>query len=124
MIKSFYNEEYFNWQKSIGKFGGWANQTKFVEYITDEDVVLGFGCGGGFLLKNLRGKKKIEVEINHSAAETARQNGIEVYNQVDDVSDDSVDVIISNNALEHTHYPLGELRNLYKKLKKGGIIVL
>jgi len=94
-----------------------------MEYISKEDVVLDFGCGGGFLLKNLDCKKRIGVEINPSAAETARHNGIEVYNQVDDVFDNSVDIIISNNALEHTHYPLDELKKLFFKLKTGGKIV-
>lgn len=45
-----YNEDYFNWQKNIGLFGGWANSTKFEQYITKEDDVLDFGCGGGYLL--------------------------------------------------------------------------
>jgi len=123
MEKIHYDEKYFDWQKSIGEFGGWANKTKYTKFISEEDIVLDFGCGGGFLLKNLECKKKIGVEINKAAAETARKNGIEVYNKIDEVSDDSVDIIISNNALEHTHYPLDELKNLYKKLKTGGKII-
>jgi len=114
MANIHYDEKYFDWQKSIGEFGGWANTTKYSKYISEEDIVLDFGCGGGFLLKNIKCKKKIGVELNPSAAETARENGIEVYCKTDEISDDSIDIIISNNALEHTHYPLDELKKLYK----------
>jgi SAM-dependent methyltransferase len=118
-----YDKRYFDWQKSIGEFGGWANKTKFSEYIDKENDVLDFGCGGGFLLKNIECKKKAGVEINPTAAETARNNGLEVYHSSDEVPDEYVDIIISNNALEHTHYPLDELKKLFKKLKPDGKII-
>ena len=63
------------------------------------------------------------VEINKSAADTAKNNGIEVFRSVAEVPDDYVDVIISNNALEHTLQPLEELKSLYRKLQVGGKIV-
>jgi SAM-dependent methyltransferase len=46
-----------------------------------------------------------------------------VFGSVEEVPDDYVDVIISNNALEHTLQPLEELKSLYKKLKVGGKII-
>jgi SAM-dependent methyltransferase len=118
-----YDEKYFDWQKSIGEFGGWADKTKFLKYISNNNEVLDFGCGGGYLLKNIECKKKVGVEINSSAAETARKNGLEVYKYVEDVPDNYVDTIISTNALEHTHHPLDELKKLYKKLKSNGKII-
>jgi len=123
MEKQHYDETYFDWQKSMGEFGGWANKIIYEKHISADHVVLDFGCGGGFVLKNLECKKRIGIELNPSAAETARQNGLEVYSHVDDVADDSVDIIISNNALEHTHHPFDELKKLYKKLKAGGKII-
>jgi SAM-dependent methyltransferase len=118
-----YDEKYFDWQSPIGEFGGWANQTKFVEYIGINDEVLDFGCGGGFLLSKLRCGKKVGVEVNESAAETARGKGIEVFHSAAEVPDDYVDTIISNNALEHTLHPLEELKTLYRKLRGGGKII-
>ena len=56
-----YNKDYFDWQKNIGAFGGWANSYKFKNTIKKCDVVLDFGCGGGFLLSNLVCKKKIGI---------------------------------------------------------------
>ena len=122
-ISKHYDSNYFDWQQDIGMFGGWANVTKFSDYIKQDDVVLDFGCGGGFLLKNINCKKRIGVEINPAAAETAKKNGIEIYNSVVDIPDEYVDVIISNNALEHTLQPLDELKALRSKLKDGGKII-
>lgn len=63
------------------------------------------------------------IEINDEALETARRNNITVFKTIDEVEDNWADVIISNNALEHTVDPLLELKKLNKKLKKGGKIV-
>jgi len=123
LVNKHYDEEYFNWQSSIGEFGGWANQTKFFGYIESNSDVLDFGCGGGFLLSSMHCGKKVGVEINKSAAEAAEKNGIEVFYEVTEVPDDYVDIIISNNALEHTLHPLECLKSLYRKLRSGGKII-
>lgn len=123
LISSHYDEKYFDWQASIGEFGGWANQSKFIEYISSNSRVLDFGCGGGFLLKSVKCGKKVGVEVNPSAVETARKNNIEVFSSVEEIPDEYVDIIISNNALEHTLQPLNELKSLYKKLTVGGKLI-
>jgi SAM-dependent methyltransferase len=115
-----YDATYFRWQAPLGEFGGWANQSKFAEYIAEDSTVLDFGCGGGFLLKNMACGKRVGVELNPVAAETAKKNGIEVYRTVEEVPDGYADVVISNNALEHTLYPLQELKALHRKLRVGG----
>ena len=48
-MKNHYDEKYFDWQRDIGAFGGWANRTKFEAYIAPHDRVLDFGGGGGSL---------------------------------------------------------------------------
>jgi SAM-dependent methyltransferase len=122
-ISNHYDHQYFEWQKKIGEFGGWANLTKFLDGICEDHDVLDFGCGGGYLLKNINCRRKIGIEVNPDAANTASANGIEVFKLVTDVPDDYVDVIISNNALEHTLQPLNELKALHSKLRNGGKIV-
>lgn len=113
-----------DWLASIEEFGGWAHQSKFVDFISEHHDVLDFGCGGGYLLKQIKCRRKIGVEIHPRAIEAARQNGIELYRNAIDVPDDCVDVIISDNALEHTSRPLDELITLSKKLHQGGKLVL
>jgi SAM-dependent methyltransferase len=123
LISTHYDKKYFDWQIHIGEFGGWANQTKFMKYVSINSRVLDFGCGGGFLLKNIECSKKVGVEVNPSAIDTARKNGIEVYGGIEEIPDEYVDVIISDNALEHTLQPLQELKALYRKLIVGGKII-
>jgi SAM-dependent methyltransferase len=122
-VSKHYNDKYFEWQALISEFGGWADQTKFASYISSRDDVPDFGCGGGFLLKRIECNKKVGVEINPPAAETARNNGIEIFQNVDDIPDEYIDVAISTNALEHTLQPLDELKSIYRKLRKGGKII-
>jgi SAM-dependent methyltransferase len=115
-----YNENYFSWQSPIGAFGGWANLSKFAQYVHKDDIVLDFGCGGGFLLKNLNCKKKIGVDINRSALEIAEKNGIETHEELSQIPDDSIDIVVSDNALEHTLHPFEVLTCLIRKLRIGG----
>ena len=118
-----YDKEYFDWQGSVGAFGGWANLTKFEKYIKPHFNVIDFGCGGGYLLKNIACKGKVGIEVNEMARRQAEQLGITVYATTSQVDDNWADVAISNNALEHTLHPLLELQALYPKLKPGGRII-
>ena len=116
-------DDYFDYQVTIGEFGGWANVTKFWDYIGPHDTVLDFGCGGGYLLKNLSCARCVDVEVNPAAGQVAKDNDVEVYLNTDDVPDDSIDVIVSNNALEHTLQTLDELKRLLPKLRDNGRLI-
>lgn len=119
----YYDEKYFNWQKDIGAFGGMINRKKFESFIGPNDKVIDFGCGGGFLIANLHCKEKIGIELNETARNHANKLGVKAVSCASEIPDNWADVIISNNALEHTHEPLKELQKLYPKLKSGGKIV-
>ena len=119
-----YDQKYFDWQKSIGEFGGWANRAKFEKYVKSTDVVLDFGCGGGYLAANLKCAKRLGIEVNPNAAAEARTRLDEVYEDAEKAPSNSADVIISNSALEHVLHPLKELENLRRILKPGGKIIL
>src|SRR4051812_32008543 len=99
MASTHYDAQYFQWQKQIGDFGGWANLPKFTPHIKPTDEVLDFGCGGGYLLKNIDCKRKLGVEINAHARSVARDNGVEVFASLNEVPASSVDVVISNHCL-------------------------
>jgi SAM-dependent methyltransferase len=125
-VESHYQENYFNnYQRKMGEFGGLANKFLFEDYITDRDSVLDFGCGGGFLLKNLSCKEKVGIEINPIAREYCNNiNRIKCYPSLEYVSDESIDVVISCHCFEHTTHPYGLISELYDKLKKGGKIIV
>lgn len=118
-----YDEQYFRWQSPIGAFGGKANLVKFNEFIADAGTVADFGCGGGYLLENLPARRKIGIEINPVARDRARSIGIETYATPEEIPDSSIDLMVSNHALEHVHDPLSTLRVLLGKLKHDGTAV-
>ena len=121
--ETYYDDKYFDWQAPIGEFGGWANLTKFQPFIHNDFNVIDFGCGGGYLLKNIRCKEKIGVEVNDSARAQSQQNGIRTVKSSVDIDDKCADLIISNHALEHVTDPLSELQNLKRLLKPNGKII-
>ena len=122
----YYDKSYFDWQKNIGAFGGWANSYKFKKTVKKEDVVIDFGCGGGFLLSHLECREKVGIEPNGAAAKVITSQGIKHFSSpgaaLQGLGAESVDTIISNHALEHTLNPLEELKALRPMLKKGGFI--
>jgi SAM-dependent methyltransferase len=120
---SHYDEEYFRYQSEIGQFGGWANLTKFSEYIRPNMKVLDFGCGGGYLLMNLDCQEKLGIEINPAAREAAKNNGVNTVASIFEVEDSWADILISNNALEHCPHPLQEIQGLLPKVAPGGKVV-
>jgi SAM-dependent methyltransferase len=117
-------EEYFAWQNSLAHVGGRIEAGKFAPYIQPSDCVLDFGCGGGYTLKYLHCARRLGVEINPAARGIATQNGIEVYASVAEIENATVDVLISNHAIEHVPYPIEAIRALRTKLKPGGSFVL
>lgn len=118
-----YTENYFKWQRTIGEFGGWANLDKFKKYIKEEQTIVDFGSGGGYLLNNIICKNRVGIEVNESARRKSEEIGIKCVESPKDLDDNFADLIISNNALEHTTHPLEELKELHRILKPGGKIV-
>jgi len=121
--EEYYDELYFDEQKKVGKIRASIKKELFQQHIDKETVLVEFGSGGGFLLKELEVKEAVGIEINDVARAYAEKNGIKCYKHTSELPDNYADVVISNHVLEHTENPLGELRELRKKLKEGGKIV-
>ena len=121
--ETHYNEKYFDWQSHVGIFGAIANRIKFEELIKPNQKVLDFGCGGGYMLSTFENTEKFGVELNDIAREKAKKN-LKVFKYAKELPNDYFDLIISNHALEHCDNPLIELKELYRSLKKGGLICI
>jgi SAM-dependent methyltransferase len=77
--RQHYDENYFKWQKSAADFGRWANLTKFERYVQPDFNVIDFGCGPGYLLRNLECKARIGIDINDASRAEAAAHGLEVH---------------------------------------------
>lgn len=119
-MSSHYDAAYFAWQETMDDFGGWANASAFSDEISESDLVLDFGCGGGGLLTNIRCAERFGIEINPAARAKALSRGIRAFAKSSDVPDHHFDKIISNHALEHALHPLTELVALHHKLRPDG----
>ena len=117
-------EAYFAWQRGSGRVSAAVDASVFQRYIAPGDAVVDFGCGTGALLAALESGPKFGVEVNAAARSEAGEAGITVVAATGELADESVDVVISNHALEHVLDPLAELGGLGRVLKPGGRIVL
>lgn len=122
---SYYNEDYFSWQKEYAKIDSEIDASFFQKFINSEDDIAEFGSGGGFLLNKLKCRKKVGIEINCIARDYAKKEfDIESVDTVEALENGSLDIIVSTHALEHTTNPYEILCGLYKKLKKSGKVVI
>jgi SAM-dependent methyltransferase len=117
-------EAYFTWQKTGGQKTASYNSRFFAPFIRENDAVLDFGCGGGYLLQALSCRTRTGVDINPAAREHAQSLGIEVFSHPAELEDRKFDAIISSHCLEHVPSPYEALAQLRKLLDKDGKIVL
>jgi len=102
-----------------------ANSFKFAPYLRNDDTLLDFGCGGGYLLNNFKCKctNIAGIEVNPSARQQAHSLGILVYDSIAAVPDEYYSLVISNHALEHVECPYQALVDLKPKIKMNGRLV-
>jgi len=86
-------------------------------------------CGGEFLqLAKKTGWKTQGLEISKRAASKAKKKGLDV--KVHDVNnkfplkDNTFDIIVAGEVIEHTFDDIGFLNECYRILKKGGLLII
>lgn len=93
----------------------------------DADItILDFGCGSGGVVSRVDAARRIGIEVSVPAADKARASGVEVFDDLAQVADGSVDVAISFHAIEHVDNPLqilGEIRRVVKPVGRVRLIV-
>jgi 2-polyprenyl-3-methyl-5-hydroxy-6-metoxy-1,4-benzoquinol methylase len=94
-----------------------------------EGKVLDFGCGNGWTLDNLKagGWDCYGLDFDNKAVEFCRSKGLQV--NLGDIPsqnypDNFFDAITINHVIEHVHEVDDLLKNCYKKLKKGGRLII
>jgi len=99
-----------------------SRATLFSGLTQHDSHVVDFGCGTGGVLKRLEAKKRIGVEINEISADEAAKHLDEIYRNLSEISEASVDVAISFHALEHVDEPADVISGLYRVLRPGGLL--
>jgi 2-polyprenyl-3-methyl-5-hydroxy-6-metoxy-1,4-benzoquinol methylase len=90
------------------------------------DKVIDIGCGQGIFLRKINGiaSQAIGIEYNQQALTTARENGLEVFGDEDDLSHlrGTINIIFCFHVLEHVKDPLEFMKYLCGFLVDGGRI--
>lgn len=95
---------------------------KFFSGVDKNARILDFGCGLGqniFYMPNAVG-----YDISKFGIEFCRKKGINATTQLEDIPDESFDVVFSAHVLEHHPHPMTMLEEMYRKLKKGEKLIL
>ena len=122
-----YDEKYFKWQARQGVKKARVTNWKRLFNISEDDAVLDYGAGTGAILSTLSSARdRVAVEVSDTARAYMRREypKIRSYAYPEDVPDLSVDVIYSTSVLEHVVCPVQELRELRRKLRPGGRIII
>jgi SAM-dependent methyltransferase len=88
--------------------------------------ILDFGAGVGTFAVRLSGlgRDTACVEPDGAQATLIRNMNLAVYEDVEQVEDQSIDFVYSFNVLEHIADDTGTLKALHRKLKPGGRLLL
>jgi SAM-dependent methyltransferase len=110
-----FNDDYYNARAKIAL-------TKFFNGYDINNRILDFGCGLGqniYYLPNAMG-----YDISKFGVEFCKKKNINATNNVDDVKNESFDIVLSTHVLEHHPNPKQMLQQIFSKLKKGGTLIL
>lgn len=85
---------------------------------------VGTGLGGILDLLSSSAAKTVAVEPQEGARESLQKLGYKVYRNLQEIPDQSIEVVTLFHVVEHFTEPLEELRQIKKILKPGGTILI
>jgi len=132
-MSKFYPKEYYDEQNRISKLA-----VKFLQYMKIQNImsfkkkgrILDVGCGDGSFILHFKkmGWEVYGIDTSEIAYRLATKKlGRNIFNlQLKDCHfpDSYFDVVTLNHVLEHRSDPNGELREIHRILKDGGILLL
>jgi len=139
--KLFYLKEFEGFMSSrVGDHRDWTNadlhkstnqdqvarRLPYIEkYLSSKTNLLEIGCSSGFMLDAFRSKgvNCVGVEPSGEFSEYLVQNGHCVHSSIDDIEDQTFDVICHFFVFEHIADPCLFLEKSMKMLNEGGIII-
>ena len=110
-------------------FTRWIDQELLSKFKKEHTRILDMGCGGGFLSNALaqRGWKITSIDLSNKSLEVARKYDVTKsvdYRHMDAehlvFDDETFDVVISLDMLEHVEHPEKVIVEAARVLKKGG----
>ena len=99
---------------------------KLIKDLVKNKYWVDFACGyGGMLFKlNKVCKRCVGIEVMSSAIEILKRKNFEIYSNIDQIKNNSVDVITIFQSLELLNDHMKYLKLFHKKLKKRGKLII
>lgn len=140
--QEIYNKDYFSGEKSFFYKGGYG---KFVDrhfgvtykqivpyiYGMNEGKVLDIGCAYGFMLERFPDFfQKFGIDVSEYAISIAKKRlpdaDLKTMGAEGDLpyEENFFDMVVVNDLLEHLENPRMALKNIYRILKKGGVLYI
>ena len=94
----------------------------FKNILLSNKKVLEYGCGMGqniYLINNAIG-----YDISKFSLKFCKGKGIKTISNIDNIEDNSIDIVFTSHVLEHVENPFETLLLLNDKLKKNGLIII
>jgi len=116
------NNKKINYEKNLDAQRRFRSNLKFVE----GKKILDFGCGSGEFLKLIQPycNKVIGIELQQNYIEDLKNYGIECFNNLKGIKDNTLDLIVSFHVIEHLPNPLETLLELKGKIIHDGKILV
>ena len=115
-------------QDQLNHLGYQLQKEFFIPYLRKNMHVLDFGCGNGSLSKAIAPYvASVEcIEVNQYPRELAvNEQKLNVYDNLDSLPDTKMyDAVISNHVLEHIPNVVDTLKEIYKHISPGGVIII
>lgn len=139
--KKFYLQEFEGFMSSrVGDHRDWSNAEKhkktnqdqvkrrlpFLEkYLKPNIVLLEIGCSSGFMLDAFKsfGANCVGIEPSGEFSEYLEQQGYQVFDDVEELTEQRFDIITHFFVFEHIRNPFSFLTKSYNLLKEGGVII-
>ena len=99
---------------------------RFKEFYNKDTRLLEIGCASGFFLSEVRENVKTVtgLELTKEYVKYAVGKGLDVRESLDEISDDSCDLIFMFHVLEHIDDPVKYLKEVKKKLSSSGNLII
>ena len=95
---------------------GWLSQ-----FIGKRKTLLDYGCSGGWLMDALSGLDMVGVESDRSEITAGARERYQIYDDLD-AAPGQVEIITMSHVVEHFNHPVPVMRQIYDKLKPGGLL--
>ena len=133
-LAKLYETEYFSYYVDTNSKAHKKREETFkieiaeLERLTEGRKILDVGCGGGFFLASLDNSwQKYGTEINPAAVEYGKKLGLNIHKgnlKEANFPQGIFDVVKLRGVIEHLPDPISELYEIYRILRKGGLIAV